>query len=221
MKLTIETIKKLIKEELTMLESEYGEEFGPQMQLPKDHKGNESVSTGFLDYEDDRNKPIYTSYVNQLIKYPWTLDKIIHAAGEAVQKETLKNIPDIQSGIISFKGLFYYNFMMLYPEHLIDMGLDHIRKPESQKSEDYFPIPKHLDNYFISVVLNEKNPDNLKEEIVKECKRVFYFIKEFYEKKLVYPENPDKWHEAAKNEGLLNQLMLHYDGPKLEDEIVA
>ena len=220
MKLTIETLKQLIKEELNLLENEYGEEFRPQMELPKGHEGERSLSTGHLDYDDDINKPIYNSYVNQLIKHPWTLERIIDAAVEALQKETLENIPDIQDGHTSFKQLFYANFIMLSPSYLIDMGLSHIMKPESQKSGEYFPIPKHLDNYFISEMLHNMNPGNLNEEIEKESKRMFYLIKGLSEKKIVYSDNPDLWKHALQDSETLNQLAMYYDGPELEDEIV-
>ena len=92
-KLTIETIKKLIKEELTMLESEYGEEFNPQMELPAGHKGDKTRSwkgstLGYsmvLNYNDDKNKAIYYSYVKKLIQHPWTIDMIIEAAAERIK----------------------------------------------------------------------------------------------------------------------------------------
>lgn len=232
MKLTIETLKKLIKEELNLLESQYGEEFNPQMKLPPDHEGNKITSwkgseLGYhkvLDPSDDRNEAIYESYAKKLIQHSWTIDMIIEGAVEKIKESLYEMMQGMEIEDIANSYIFidFYDQMLNtarfassthHSHRLLGLGLAYI---QGKKAEEYFPIPDHLAYYPVAGILAKENPNNLNDDIVKECKRMFYFIKDLYGGKLD-GMSPEMQKTAINNIETFNQLLASYDGPAPED----
>ena len=147
---------------------------------------------------------------------------IIEAAAERIKDFFYEMIEGMEMENIVNSYIFrnlYKGLLATRSEHpsrsqmLLGLGLKSI---ENKSAEEYFPFPDHLSSGGISDILHKENPNNLNDEIEKECKRMFYFIKDLYEGKLD-GVSPEMQKTAISNIETFNQLLAGYDGPKPED----
>lgn len=232
MKLTTDIIRRLIKEELSLFESQYGEEFNPQMELPKGHKGKKNNE--YLSYEDDKNHQIYQSYVDQLKKHSWTIDMIIEGALEMAKTQIERayhrhrNFSEDERWIKTYLDILGYEDEKNNIKYHIGKGIifniraqikqkkkEQTPEEKEQEKKEHFPIPEYLDPWALRNILVEENPDNLNNDILNDVKRMFYFIKDLHQGKLPY--KPEAQEAIKNNKETFNQAFSSYDGPSPED----